>query len=77
MRRCSHWLISTALPPLVAFAVVLVAWQLLIVVYDFKKYLLPGPADVWKVSFRDAAQLWQAFLLTGAGACAGFLLSLV
>ena len=77
MKRLGRWLISTALPPLVAFAVVLLVWQLLIVAYDIKKFLLPGPADVWRVCLRDSASLWRAFLLTGAGACVGFGLSLV
>ena len=77
MRRFGRWFLSSALPPLVAFAIVVAVWQLLVVAYDIEKFLLPGPADVWKVCSRDAAQLWQAFLVTGTGACTGFLLSLV
>jgi NitT/TauT family transport system permease protein len=77
VNRFARWMISTAVPPLVAFAAVLAVWRLLIAVYDIKKYLLPGPMDVWKVCVRDASQLGQAFLLTAAGATAGFLLSLV
>jgi NitT/TauT family transport system permease protein len=65
-------------PPLLAIALVLVAWEI-VHLTGWKKYVLPGPsatfANLW--SQMQHAELWQAIYITMRRALIGFVLSVI
>lgn len=65
------------LPPLVLFALVVVAWHLACVALDLPAYLVPAPLAVALALAAHAAELARATALTAAGALAGLAASLV
>jgi NitT/TauT family transport system permease protein len=77
MTRLTTWLVQTALPPLVLFALVLLAWQGIVTWFEIKPFLLPGPLGVAATIRDSAGRLTQALLFTGAAALCGFGLSLL
>lgn len=77
MRSFLRAFASVALPPMVAFLVVLSVWQLAVSVFQIKRYLLPGPLLVLAAAQKHSAELLSGFLITGGEAVAGFLCSLI
>ena len=69
--------INHILPPLALFALVTGGWHLATRIYQTKKYLLPGPLDVWHAAMNRIDDLAWATMLTGMEAGCGFGLSLV
>lgn len=65
------------LPPLVAAALFLVGWSLLVRSLQAGNYLLPTPSAVAKVLWQDRGQLLSACLQTGSAALAGLTISAV
>jgi NitT/TauT family transport system permease protein len=69
--------LSVVLPPLAVFALFVLGWHVVTRVFALPAYLLPGPLEVAAVAGAQAGVLFQAALLTAAGALAGFAASLV
>lgn len=65
------------LPPLCAFALVLALWSVLVRAFDVPAYLVPLPSAVGAALTDNILALLTAGALTGAGALAGFLASLL
>lgn len=63
--------------PIVAFALVLVLWQIAVMGLDIKQYILPAPTVVWESLVDDFPTLWSATLVTGSEVIIGFLLAAV
>lgn len=70
---------AKVLPPVVAVALVLLVWQLLILAELKPTYIFPGPADVWTsvVDQWQAGTLQKALWLSVSRGMLGFLLSVV
>ncbi|MEO1995026.1 MAG: ABC transporter permease [Planctomycetaceae bacterium] len=64
-------------PPLGLLALVTAGWHLATRVFQIKKFLLPGPLDVWHAATARGGDLARATMLTGAEALCGFGLSLI
>ena len=65
------------LPPLLAFAAVVAVWALAVRLFDVPGYLVPPPGAVLSQLAQNFGALVRASALTGAGALAGFLASLL
>lgn len=65
----------SALPPLVAFAVLLALWETLTRGLSIPTYLLPPPTGILETAAREALRLGLAALTTARAALAGFGLS--
>jgi len=76
-RKIASWIISTLLPPLAVFGGIIVAWQLCLVGFRLKPYLLPSPLAVAQAFIDDKALLLRAVVYTGSAALLGFGGSLV
>lgn len=76
MNRPMVWLVRFALPPLLLFVLVVVAWDTATIAFSIKRYLLPRPGQVLVAGWEHAGALASAALLTGAAAVCGFLASL-
>lgn len=77
MKRLCSQVPSTALPPVVLFAVIVTVWQWFVVAYNVKPFLLPSPLAVGSVLQREATLFGGAVVYTGAAALLGFGASLV
>jgi NitT/TauT family transport system permease protein len=62
--------------PVVALAVVLLAWDLVVRAKDIPPYVLPGPRLVFATLWSDRVLLWDSLLVTLATTLEGFLLAL-
>ncbi len=76
MKRLTARLLTSVLPPLVFFALLVALWQAATTFWDIKPYLVPKPERVLAAASEHAADLWSASQLTAAGAVCGFVLSL-
>jgi len=61
--------------PVLAFAVAIALWQLVVVAFDIRPYILPAPSAVLDRLITNVAFLWDAALVTGAEVLLGFLLA--
>ncbi|MEX2112004.1 MAG: ABC transporter permease [Pirellulales bacterium] len=77
MKRVTAWLGEVAAPPLVFFALVVVAWQAATSLWEIPAYLVPSPERVLAAAGEHVADLARASLMTAGGALCGFLLSLI
>ena len=68
-------LTTSALPPLLFFALVLGTWHFAVVLFDIKPFLLPGPLRVAAAVAENGSRLISATLLPAMGALLGFALS--
>lgn len=68
---------TSLLPPLVAFAVLLGVWELLVRAFDVKKLVLPSPSAIAGAVSADWSGWLAAAWVTGQEALLGFLLALV
>ena len=76
-RRATHWLLSNLLPPIVAAILLLAAWDVVIRIFDIKKFIAPSPTEMLQAMSSDRAVLAKACWLTGRAAVAGLGLSVV
>lgn len=74
MNRGRRW--RTVLPPLVVFAVAMMAAELLVRAGVVRAYLVPPPSRVFE-ALRSSTQLWTGLLATTLSTLAGFGLSIV
>lgn len=58
-------------PPLVVAVVVLGLWQLIVVVFSIKPYLLPAPSAIWTEFTKNFALMWSTALYTATNAFYG------
>jgi NitT/TauT family transport system permease protein len=67
------------LSPLIAIAVIIVIWQIVVWLQLQPDYVLPGPAAVWDALQQQAAQdlLWQSALNSIRRAGQGFIISIL
>lgn len=77
MKSSFAWLRQTILPPVVLFAILLILWQVCLIAFQVKPYLLPSPWAVGVALWTDASVLWRAVWYTGTAALCGFLSSLI
>lgn len=70
-------LVLRAGPPVLAFVLVCVVWQLAIVAWEVPAFSVPGPLDVARALGSGAGKLSRAAGITLLAAVSGFLLSLV
>lgn len=70
-------LLGKLVPPLAAFVIFVVAWEVLTRALAVPEYLLPPPSAIAAAGRADAASLAQGALTTGRAALTGFLLSAV
>jgi NitT/TauT family transport system permease protein len=75
IRQFRSWLLTVLLPPLAFLAVVVLAWHLVVVAFDLKPFLLPGPGRVAAALWTHRLALLHAAWLTALGALCGFLTS--
>ncbi|PPF84162.1 nitrate ABC transporter permease [Subtercola sp. Z020] len=64
-------LARSVLPPLVLGVAFLLLWQLVVVVFDIKPYLLPSPTDIAGQIVVVLPLLWSSLLATGLNALIG------
>jgi len=72
-----HSLVRQILPPLVVFAIAIIAWDTYIQVSHIESYLLPGPLAVLRSLMHDRADLLASLGWTALTAIAGFVASAV
>ncbi|HSB38733.1 MAG TPA: ABC transporter permease [Gaiellaceae bacterium] len=61
-------------PPLLVFALGIVAWQLLVVAFDVQEFLLPKPTEIARTLWDERSSLWHAGIYTFKEALGGFAL---
>ncbi len=76
-RRRLAELLQGLLLPLTGFALVLIAWQLAIMIWDIQEFMLPAPGTVLETLWIERDQLWFHAQRTIIGFAVGFLLSAV
>ena len=67
---------QSAAPPIVAFAVLVGAWQLAVTISGVPVYLLPPPSAVFAAAFLRWADLWSAISTTFLAALVGLSISI-
>ena len=68
---------ANVVPPLVAFAVLLGSWELIVRGFSIKKLVLPAPSAIAKAIGEDPSGWLYAAWVTGQEALFGFLIALV
>jgi NitT/TauT family transport system permease protein len=61
-------------PPLLVFALGIVAWQLLVVAFNVQEFLLPKPTEIARALWDERSSLWHAGIYTFKEALGGFAL---
>ena len=61
-------------PPVVVALVVLTAWQLIVVAFNIKPYLLPAPTAIWAEFTKNIPLMWAAASYTATNALYGLVL---
>jgi NitT/TauT family transport system permease protein len=61
-------------PPLLVFALGILAWQLLVVAFDVQEFLLPKPTEIAQTLWDERSSLWHAGIYTFKEALGGFVL---
>lgn len=64
-------------PPLIVFALVVLLWHVLVLVFEPKPFIVPGPARVLAAARENGATLLMAMSLTGGAALLGLAISFV
>ncbi|WP_253259953.1 ABC transporter permease [Subtercola boreus] len=64
----------SVLPPVLLGVAFLLLWQLAVVAFDIKPYLLPSPSDIVGQIFIVLPLLWSSLLATGLNALIGLVL---
>jgi NitT/TauT family transport system permease protein len=77
MKIASRSLLTSVLPPILFFFVLLACWQASVWLWNIPPFLLPSPIDVGRAAVENLPKLASATCLTAAGAAAGFGVSLV
>jgi NitT/TauT family transport system permease protein len=59
-------------PPLVVFALGILAWQFLVVAFNVQEFLLPRPTEIAQTLWDERSSLWHAGIYTFKEALGGF-----
>ncbi|SDX50781.1 ABC transporter permease [Paenibacillus sp. CF384] len=70
-------IIPIAAPPIILMLAVLVIWQVITVIFDLPRYILPSPAAIAKAASERGGDLLRSAFNTSLSAFFGFLLSIV
>ncbi|MEJ3405835.1 ABC transporter permease [Rathayibacter sp. YIM 133350] len=62
------------LAPLLLGVAALVLWQLAVLAFDIKPFVLPSPLEIFAQFTKNVATVWQACLVTGANAFIGLVI---
>jgi NitT/TauT family transport system permease protein len=68
---------NRVLLPLITLAVLVVAWEAAVKLFQVPAFILPAPTDVWKVGVANAATLAEHGAITTGATLAGFALSVI
>lgn len=71
------WIARSILPPIILGLAFLLVWQLVVVVFDIKPYLLPSPVDIAGQIIVVLPLLWSSLLATGLNALIGVVVGAV
>src|ERR1700712_1491398 len=71
------WIARSILPPVILGLAFLLLWQLAVVVFDIKPYLLPSPTDIVGQIVLVFPLLWSSLLATGLNALIGVVVGAV
>ncbi len=77
MNSLTRWLMNVVVPPVLLLAVVALVWEVAVVRYDVKPFLLPGPRLVFHAIAQSWPKLARAALYTGTAATLGLASSLL
>ena len=64
-------------PPVLFGAVFLLVWELVVIVFDIKKFLLPAPSAIFAAFVDRTSEIWDAILVTGTNALIGLTVGMV
>lgn len=64
-------------PPVLFGLVFLAIWELVVQIYDIKVFLLPAPSAITSAFVDNAANVWDASIVTGSNALVGLLLGAI
>lgn len=64
-------------PPVLFGAVFLLVWELIVIVFDIKKFLLPAPSAIFAAFVDRTSEIWDAILVTGTNALIGLTVGMV
>lgn len=68
---------SVLWPPVLFGAVFLLVWELIVIVFDIKKFLLPAPSAIFAAFVDRTSEIWDAILVTGTNALIGLTVGMV
>ncbi|MCU1481675.1 MAG: transporter permease [Subtercola sp.] len=71
------WIARSILPPIILGLAFLLLWQLVVIVFDIKPYLLPAPTDIAGQIVLVFPLLWSSLLATGLNALIGVVVGAV
>jgi NitT/TauT family transport system permease protein len=69
----AHRIWSMLWPPLLFGAVFLLVWELIVVIFDIKKFLLPAPSAIFSAFLDRTSDIWSAVVVTGTNALIGLI----
>lgn len=64
-------MLGSVAPPLVFGVSLLVLWQLLVAVFDIKRYILPTPSQIFQSAVDDIDLIWKSVMVTGTNSLIG------
>ncbi len=64
-------------PPLLFGAIFLLVWELIVIIFDSKKFLLPAPSAIFAAFVDRTSDIWAACLVTGTNALIGLIAGVV
>jgi NitT/TauT family transport system permease protein len=67
----AHRAWSVVWPPVLFGAVFLLIWEMVVVIFDIKKFLLPAPSAIFAAFIDRTSEIWDAILVTGTNALIG------
>ena len=77
IRTTAARIASAVWPPILFGCVFLAVWELIVVTYDIRVFLLPSPSAITSAFVDNVGNIWNAVLVTGGNALVGLLLGVV
>ena len=68
---------SVLWPPLLFGAIFLLVWELIVIIFDIKKFLLPAPSAIFAAFVDRTSGIWSAVVVTGTNALIGLVAGVV
>lgn len=73
----AHTVLRVAGPPILFGLAFIAVWELIVVIYDIKKFLLPAPSAIASAFGDNVGNVWDAVRVTGGNALVGLVLGTV